>query len=202
MAEQRVKRWRETKRQQGLKALTVWFTSAQELRLKDLATTWHCAPSEVLQTMFDQFQPTQAPRISTVPDTDLIRQLIREELTAMQPSAPPVTDPATVTVTDTETPSSPTTPPTSERTSGTVTGNGFVTETSPATLPRKGGRRRSEDGQRILDVLAAHPEGLTAEELRVHAQAKRPIGDILLGMKRRGQVQTHSEGKAMRYTLA
>ena len=37
--ESRVKRWRENKRQQGLKHVSVWLTPEEELRLKDLAVS-------------------------------------------------------------------------------------------------------------------------------------------------------------------
>jgi hypothetical protein len=73
---------------------------------------------------------------------------------------------------------------------------------SDPTTQRKGGRPRSALGQRILDVLAAHPEGLTAEEVRVYAKADRPVGDILAGMKRRGEARTHGQGRQMRYMRA
>ena len=36
----RVQRWREDKRQQGLKAVTVWLTQEEALRLKDVALPW------------------------------------------------------------------------------------------------------------------------------------------------------------------
>ena len=40
----RVQRWREGKRQEGLKAVTVWLTTEEELRLKDLALQRQCSP--------------------------------------------------------------------------------------------------------------------------------------------------------------
>jgi uncharacterized protein YlaN (UPF0358 family) len=99
--ESRVQRWREAKRQQGLKALTVWLTAEQELRLKDLAVTCHCSPSELIQQALAQFSPTGAPSISTDTDASQLRQLIREELATMQAPQAPVTE--GVAVTDTET---------------------------------------------------------------------------------------------------
>jgi len=67
---------------------------------------------------------------------------------------------------------------------------------------RQGGRPRSDLGQRILSKLADHPEGLSAEELRVHVQAERPIGDILAGMKKRGDITMLGQGRQVRYVLA
>jgi hypothetical protein len=56
-------------------------------------------------------------------------------------------------------------------------------------------------GLRILDLLAQHPEGLTAEQLRAHLSPERPIGDILSGMRRTGAVQARSDGRQRRYVL-
>jgi hypothetical protein len=65
--------------------------------------------------------------------------------------------------------------------------------------PRKGGRPRSDLGQQVLDVLAAHPEGLTAEQIRGILTPNRPLGDILAGMRRTQAVRTQGEGKQLRY---
>jgi hypothetical protein len=51
-------------------------------------------------------------------------------------------------------------------------------------------------------MLQAHPEGLSAEELRVYLQAERPIGDVLQGMRRTGVLRTRPDGKTLRYVLA
>src|SRR5215470_13696508 len=83
-AESRVKRWRDNKRQQGLKHVSVWLTPEEELRLKDLALQWHCSPSQVMQRALAQVGATLALEHSSPTDTSLIRELIREELSAMQ----------------------------------------------------------------------------------------------------------------------
>lgn len=73
-------------------------------------------------------------------------------------------------------------------------------ESKPTSMRhRKGGRPRSAAGQQILDVLATHPEGLTADELRVYTKATKPLGDILGGMRKTGAVRTEGAGKATRY---
>jgi hypothetical protein len=77
-------------------------------------------------------------------------------------------------------------------------GHSLVTEPVPT---RKGGRPRSPVGQQILDLLATHPEGLSADELRVYLKATKPIGDILSGMKKTGAVTTQGEGKPLRYVV-
>jgi predicted transcriptional regulator len=99
----RVQRWREGKRQQGLKAVTIWLTQEEELRLKDLALQWHCSPSALVQQALAQFAPQTAPGISTATDTSQIRELIRAELDARQAELDPVTDTVTETVTATVT---------------------------------------------------------------------------------------------------
>jgi hypothetical protein len=78
-------------------------------------------------------------------------------------------------------------------------GHSLVTEPAP---PRRGGRSRSALGQQILDLLAAHPEGLTAEQLRGSLTPSKPLGDTLQGMKKTGAVTTQGQGRAVRYFAA
>ena len=73
----RVQRWREGKRQEGLKAVTVWLTTEEELRLKDLALQRQCSPSALMQHALAQFASHTPPGISTATDTSQIRELIR-----------------------------------------------------------------------------------------------------------------------------
>jgi hypothetical protein len=56
--------------------------------------------------------------------------------------------------------------------------------------------------QRILTLLSAHSEGLSAEELRAYLKPEKPIGDVLQGMRTSGVVTTRGKGKAMRYFVA
>ena len=65
----------------------------------------------------------------------------------------------------------------------------------------RAGRPRSALGQRILTLLAAHPEGLSAEQIRVYVSPDRPIGDILSGMRRTRAVQKVGQGRNIRYVL-
>jgi len=85
VASNRVQRWREAKRQNGLQAVTVWLTTSEELRLKDAAVQERCSPSEVMQRAFAQYQARNPPSISTVPDTSLIQVLIQDALAQWQP---------------------------------------------------------------------------------------------------------------------
>ena len=78
-------------------------------------------------------------------------------------------------------------------------GHSMVTEPAPT---RKGGRPRSRLGQQILDLLAAHPEGLSAEQLRGALTPSKPLGDTLAGMRRLGTVRTEGAGRALRYFAA
>jgi hypothetical protein len=97
----RVQRWRETKRQQGLKAVTIWLTPEEELRLKDLALQWHCSPSAVMQQALAQVSPQTPPGISTTTDMSQIRELIRAEFLALQAEQRPATETVTEAVTET-----------------------------------------------------------------------------------------------------
>jgi predicted transcriptional regulator len=225
----RVQRWREGKRQHGMKAVTIWLTQEEELRLKDVALQWHCSPSAVMQRALAQVT-TSAPLQNSIPtDTLQLRELIRAELEAREAEKAPVTDTVTeivtdtlardlpalvrqlveglalealglpVTdafgdVTDTEAPNLPVTET-----------NGIPTETeSPeeASAPRRGGRPLGTMGQRIVALLGAHPEGLSAEEIRAYLKPERPLGDTLQSLRKRARVRTQGQGRAMRYFVA
>ena len=123
----RVQRWREAKRQNGLKALTIWLSEAEELRLKDLALQWYCSPSALVQQALAQFHPGPAQNSGNVIDTIQLRQLIREELAAMQVTQTPVTGNVTVSVTDMPVEDT-TTAETATTEHVTARGNGNVTD--------------------------------------------------------------------------
>ena len=59
-------------------------------------------------------------------------------------------------------------------------------------------------GERILELITQHPEGLTALEIRVHLKGPygKNIGGILEGMRRCFKVKTRGSGKDMRYFVA
>jgi hypothetical protein len=86
-SESRVKRWRETKRQQGLKHVSVWLTPGEEMRLKDLAIQWHCSPSQVMQRALSQLGTTTAPEHSSPTDMLQIQEWIRAEVAAAMQAA-------------------------------------------------------------------------------------------------------------------
>jgi predicted transcriptional regulator len=97
----RVKRWRDAKRDRGLKAVTIWLTPEEELRLKDMALQWHCSPSVVMQQALAQVSAQAPPRINTETDMSQIRELIRAEFLAMQGEKATVTETVTEVVTET-----------------------------------------------------------------------------------------------------
>ena len=252
----RVQRWREEKRQHGLKAVTIWLTTEEELRLKDLALQWHCSPSAVMQQALAQISPQTSASISTETDMSQIRELIRAELDARQAELDPVTDTVTETVTATVTEAvTETVTATLERdlpamvraivealaleafdapvtdmfsdvtetdddsadTFGNVTDTEApalpVTDTDygnatdidaveEAPAPRQTRRPRGEMRQHILTLLREHPEGLSAEEIRVFLKAEKPLGDTLQGMRKQQKVRTQGTGRAVRYFLA
>ena len=55
--------------------------------------------------------------------------------------------------------------------------------------------------QRILALLAAHGDGLSAEEIRAYLRPDKPLGDVLQGMRRQNKVTIRGSGKATRYYL-
>jgi predicted transcriptional regulator len=80
--------------------------------------------------------------------------------------------------------------------------NGNPTDTEPrgeAPAPRRGGRPLGAMGQRIVALLGAHPEGLSAEEIRASLKPERPLGDTLQSLRKRARVRTEGHGRALRY---
>jgi hypothetical protein len=195
----RVKRWRDAKRQHGLKAVTIWLTGEEELRLKDLALQWHCSPSTVVQRALAQISTSSSPQHSSPADTLLIREIIRAELAAMQAEQARVTGGVIVGPTDAKRPEMPPAPTPAREYVAAPPGHSMRTESAPT---RKGGRQRSELGQRVLALLQAHPEGLSAKAIAVYLDVKQPLGDMLQGMKRTGAVRAEGSGKALRYFAA
>jgi hypothetical protein len=56
--------------------------------------------------------------------------------------------------------------------------------------------------QRILALLADHPEGLSAHALRVALNAETRLDETLQGLRQAGVVTTRGRGKAIRYGVA
>jgi predicted transcriptional regulator len=208
----RVQRWREAKRRHGLKAVTIWLTTDEELRLKDLALAWHCSPSAVMQRALAQVTTRTPAQNGSPPDTPLIRELIRVELAAMQAAQAPVTDTVTEVVTATLARDLP--PLVRQLVEGlarealglpVTDTNSNVADTEIPTQepePRKVGRPRGEMGQRIVALLREHPEGLSAEQIRAFLQPEKPLGDTLQSLRTREKVRTQGKGRGLRYFVA
>jgi hypothetical protein len=167
----RVQRWRQRRRDAGKEAMTVWLSRDAKLRLEDLAAVWRVTPSELIEQALAQFQPGSPPRfgndtetlrLQEAIETVLMRVLpdqVRALLHTLQPAPVPTTlvTVASGNVTETQPPEppAPTTP-----VAGYAADHGHSLLTEPLP-PRKAGRPRSLVGQQILDLLAAHPEGLS-----------------------------------------
>ena len=211
----RVQRWREGKRRAGLKALTVWLTEAEEMRLKDVALQRHCSPSQVLQEALALIGPARPQEHSNPPDTALLRELIRAELSAVQAAQAPVTDTVTEAVTATLARDLPTLVrqlveglalealgfPATDTDSDVTDTEALEGATTPQEEAPKRGGRRGAMRQRIVALLGAHPGGLSAEQLRASLQPEKPLGDVLQGMRRQRVVHTRGQGREMVYVL-
>ena len=58
---------------------------------------------------------------------------------------------------------------------------------------------RGDMRRRIVALLQAHPEGLSAEQIRALLQPEKPLGDTLQGMRKQQKVRTQGTGKGLRY---
>ena len=189
----RVAQWRQRMRDEGKEALTVWLSHDAKLRLEDLASVWHATTSEMVEQALAHFYPGNPPRIGNDTDTAQSHGLTEDRVRAMllglkAQILQELRGEMAVTAT-----------------------NGTGTKTVPApgqrvvtgpTPTRKAGRPRSPVGQQILDLLAAHPEGLSAEQLRGALTPSKRLGDTLAGMRRLGTVRTEGAGRALRYFAA
>jgi hypothetical protein len=247
----RVQRWRERMREEGKEPITVWLVQEEKRRLEDLARTWRCAPSDIMQQALAAYHPG-VPVAPTAPaglegngvpvdvsgvleplverlvhrEMDPLRRdlqerfetLYQEYLTKMQmalewlPKTETVTDTVTETnlggiltpgnITDTDTDS------VTDTENGPKIGTGYATDTATDTVtettpPHRKGGRPPVMRQRILTILAEHPEGLSAQAIKVHLglESGQNIGNTLQGMRRSDVVRTQGQGQSMRYTL-
>jgi len=53
--------------------------------------------------------------------------------------------------------------------------------------------------QRILELLHAHPEALSAVQIKAHLEVEKPLGDTLSAMVRDHLLEKQGSGKAVRY---
>jgi hypothetical protein len=71
----------------------------------------------------------------------------------------------------------------------------------PHTGPKRGGRPPVWRGK-IIDLLHAHPGGLSATAIKGRLDIPTPIGDTIGGMVRAGLLVKVGTGRAVRYRLA
>ena len=204
-ASQRVQAWRQRMREEGKEPMTIWLDREEKLRLEDVARLWRCSPSALVQQALANFHPMNPYDTVTRTDTEQLRALIQGEIAV----SPHVTATVTATVAATLAQDLPALvrqlveEMALEALGLPVTDtNSDVTDTEPhrETIPRQPSQRqRGGMRQSILDLLGEHPEGLSAEEIRVYLRPEKPLGDTLQGMRRQGRVRAHGKGKDIRY---
>jgi hypothetical protein len=211
MAGLRVARWRERLRQEGKKAVTVWLSVEEELRLKDLAVQWHTSPSAIIQHALAQFHPGRPPSLSDASEIERQQHSIIADTTQIQATLEAllpgmvrgIVEQLAVEIFN----RSSDVPDNEQRRDSGVTderqmpSSDVADMSKPIQPQRRSGRPRSPMGQRILDLLTQHPGGLTAEQIRGYLSPERPIGDTLAGMRKTGAVQIMGEGRQQRYVL-
>jgi predicted transcriptional regulator len=134
---------------------------------------------------------------------ELVQAAVVTVVSATVTDTETATGPVTATETDTETVTPPTGTGDRQTTApAPAVETAAATATLPIQPPRRGGRPPSPERQQILTLLAAHPDGLSAEELRVYVKPTKPIGDTLQGMRKTGVLRTRDDGKTLRYVLA
>ena len=94
----RVQRWRQRQREAGKEPLTIWLTTAEKLRLEDIALTRHCSPSALVQQALAQWRGESTPVPATVTATEQLRALVQQELTQTHIVTATVTDTVTATL--------------------------------------------------------------------------------------------------------
>jgi predicted transcriptional regulator len=94
----RVQRWRQRQREEGLEPMTVWLSHDEKLCLGELAHTWHRSPSELVRQALAQFSPGRSLVTETVADTAQLRVLMQEALLETTAVTEFVTDIVTATL--------------------------------------------------------------------------------------------------------
>jgi hypothetical protein len=92
----RVQQWRQRLREEGKVPLTVYVGHAEKLRLEDLAATWHCSVSDLVQQAVAAYHPGSPASPGQAASLAQVRELIREELrSALERPTPEDAVPAT-----------------------------------------------------------------------------------------------------------
>jgi predicted transcriptional regulator len=77
---ERVRAWRRRLKEGGLVPMTIWVKPETKARYQDLASRQHHSGSELAQQALEAYRLDQATVAATVPDTEQLRALIRDEL--------------------------------------------------------------------------------------------------------------------------
>src|SRR6266568_8422889 len=77
---ERVRAWRERKKEGGLIAVTLWLRPETKARYEDLAQTHRRSLSDLAQLALDAYRLDTAAVAAIVPDAAQLRALIRDEL--------------------------------------------------------------------------------------------------------------------------
>src|SRR5262245_56358707 len=76
----RVQRCRQRLSDEHTALMNIWLARDTKMRLEDLARTWRCAPSELIEQALAQFHPGSPPVPVTVTDTEQFQRLILETI--------------------------------------------------------------------------------------------------------------------------
>jgi hypothetical protein len=226
---QRVQRWRQRLKDEGKEPLTIYLAHDEKLRLDDLAHTWHCSPSAIVQQAVAAFRPGSpslptgaivAPVDGT--ETARLRALIQEEMAQLTlqrlfPQDPPrvggVAD-ISVTATFQSVPETPAALPWSAAPASTVDDPpegrtadiGRAMSTGPAPVEEL--CFAPDPSARVPDVLVDPPDGEPLPLAEGPADVLNPSGlsereRVALALQRtpllEAQVQARQELAGVRY---
>ena len=200
----RVQRWRKRQREDGKEPMTIWLSHDEKLRLEDLAQTWHCSPSTLVQKALAQYHPGSPAVPGTVADTAQLRALVADIVAAMLARDLPARVRHGMQDLQPSLPQSP----------AVTATNGNVTDTAPTetdapTRPTAPRNRREQpqaspnplDAQ-ICVFLRTHSEGGSVKELVAALDA--PESKIRLrvnALAKCGHIQMRGTGRSLRYVL-
>ena len=93
-AVERTQSWREQKRQQGYRPLTVWLPAALKARIEDLAYQRHQEVAELIAEAFAAWQPFKVGKKALRADLREMQALVREEVAKVLQGESPAPDEA------------------------------------------------------------------------------------------------------------
>src|SRR5262249_38329521 len=81
----RIQRWRQRMREEGKEPMSLWLSRDTKLRLEDLASVWHCSPSDLVEQALMQFHPGSPSVPGTVTGTEQLQALVTDAVRAVLP---------------------------------------------------------------------------------------------------------------------